>query len=69
MKIDKFYFNQFLHSLSNQFFRNLISIRFKGIEVNHLYVYQTNFIKKISHMNCDMKLHDTKRQVTTKKKK
>jgi hypothetical protein len=27
-------------------------IRFKGIEANYLYVYQTNFILKISHMNC-----------------
>jgi hypothetical protein len=45
-----FYFNQFLHNLSNQFFKNLILIRFKGIETNYLYVYQTNFILKISHM-------------------
>jgi hypothetical protein len=37
---------------SNQFFKNLILIRFKGIEANHLYVYQTNFIFKISHMDC-----------------
>ncbi len=27
-----FYFNQFLHNLSNRFFKNLIFIRFKGIE-------------------------------------
>jgi hypothetical protein len=31
-----FYFNQIL--------KNLILIRFKGIEANYLYVYQTNFI-------------------------
>jgi hypothetical protein len=43
-KIDVFYFNQFLHNLSNQNFNNLILIRFKGIETNYLYVYQTNFI-------------------------
>jgi len=30
-----FYFNQFLHNLSN-----LILIIFKGNEVNYLYVYQ-----------------------------
>jgi hypothetical protein len=40
-----FYFNQFLHNLSN-----FILIRFKGIEANYLYVYQTNFIFKISHI-------------------
>jgi len=45
-----FFFNQFLHNFSNQFFKNLILIRFKGIEANYLYVYQTNFIFKISHM-------------------
>jgi hypothetical protein len=38
-----FYFNQFLHNLWNQFFKNLIFIRFEGIETNYLYVYQTNF--------------------------
>jgi hypothetical protein len=37
-----FYFNQFL--------KNIILIRFKRIEVNYLYVSQTNFIKKISHI-------------------
>jgi hypothetical protein len=36
----------------NQFFKNLILIRFKGIEAKYLYVYQTNFIFLISHMNC-----------------
>jgi hypothetical protein len=44
IKIDVFYFNQFLHNISNQFFKNLILIRFKGIEANYLHVYQTNFI-------------------------
>jgi len=39
-----FYFIQFLHNFSNQFFKNLILIRFKGIEANYLYDYQTNFI-------------------------
>jgi hypothetical protein len=39
-KIDVFYFNQFLPNLSNQFFNNLILIRFKGIEANYLYVYK-----------------------------
>jgi len=33
-KIDMFYFNQFLHNISNS-----ILIRFKGITVNYLYVY------------------------------
>ncbi len=33
-----FYFNQFLHYLLNQNFKNLILIRFKGIEANYLYV-------------------------------
>jgi len=47
-----FSFNQFLYNVSNQFFKNLILIRFKRIEANYLYVYQTNFILKISHMNC-----------------
>ncbi len=69
-----FYFNQFLHKFSNLFFKNLILIRFKGIEANYLYVYQTNFILKISHMivftfHSDMRLGDIKRQVTTQKKK
>jgi hypothetical protein len=40
-----------LHNFSNQFFKNLIWIRFKRIEANYLYVYQTNFTLKISHMN------------------
>jgi hypothetical protein len=40
-----------MHSFSNQFVKNPILIRFKGIEANYLYVYQTNFIFKISHMN------------------
>jgi len=39
-----FYFNHFLHNLSYQYFKNRILVRFKGIEVNYLYVYQTNFI-------------------------
>jgi hypothetical protein len=26
------------------FLKNLILIRFKGIEANYLYIYQTNFI-------------------------
>jgi hypothetical protein len=52
IEIYVFYFNQFVHNLSNFFFKNLILIRFKGIEANYLYVYQTNFIKKIIHMNC-----------------
>jgi hypothetical protein len=41
-----FYFNEFLHNLSN-----LILFKFNGIETNYWYVYQTNFILKISHMN------------------
>jgi hypothetical protein len=49
-KIEVFYFNQFLHNLSNQFFKNLILIRFEGIEANYLYIYQTNFILKICYM-------------------
>jgi len=35
-----FYFNQFLHKILNQLFKNLILIRFKGIEANYLYVYK-----------------------------
>ncbi len=72
-KMDMSYFNQFLHNLSNQFFKNLMLIRFKRIEANYLYVHQTNFIKKLSHMKFfytfhhDMKSCDTKRQVTTQK--
>jgi hypothetical protein len=46
-----FHFNKFLHNLSNQFLKNLILIRFKGIEANYLCVYQINFILKINHMN------------------
>jgi hypothetical protein len=49
-KIEVFYFNQFLHNLSNQFFKNLILIRFEGIEANYLYIYQTNFSLKICYM-------------------
>ncbi len=52
LKIEMLYFNQILHNLSNQFFKIFILIRFKEIEANYLYVYQTNFILKISHMNC-----------------
>jgi len=38
---------QFLHNLSNQFFfKNLILVRFKGIEANDLYVYKIYFLKK-----------------------
>jgi hypothetical protein len=51
-KIEMLYFNQNLHNLSNQFLKMFILIRFKEIEANYLYVYQTNFIFKISHMNC-----------------
>jgi len=36
---------------SNQFCKNLILIRFKGIEANYLYVYQIDFTLRISHMN------------------
>jgi len=36
-----FNLNQSLHNFSN-----LILIRFKGIEANYLYVYQTNFVLK-----------------------
>jgi hypothetical protein len=39
-----FYFNRFLHNLSNHFFKKLILTLFKGIEVNYLYVYQKIFI-------------------------
>jgi hypothetical protein len=64
-----FYFNQFLHTFSN-----LILIRFKQIEVNYFYVYQTNFIYKFNHMifkknHSHMKPCDTKRQVATQKNK
>jgi len=45
-----FYFIQFLHNLSNQFFKNLILIRFEGIGDNCLYVYNKKIIKKTSHM-------------------
>jgi len=45
-----FYFNQFLHNPSNQIFKNFILIWLLKIEANYLYVYQTNFILKISHM-------------------
>jgi hypothetical protein len=67
LKINMFYLNQFLH-----FFFNLFLIRLKGIEVNYLYVCQTNFILKTSCMNVftfhsDMKPCDTKRQATTQK--
>jgi hypothetical protein len=47
LKIDMSYFNQLLHNLSNQFFKNLMLLRFKRIEANYLYVYQTNFIKSL----------------------
>jgi len=63
-----FNLNQLLHKFSN-----LILIIFKGIEMNYLYVYQTNFVlKKKSYeslftFHSDIKPHDTKRQVTTQK--
>jgi len=38
-KTDVLYFIQFLHNLSNNFFKNLILIRCKKIEANYLYVY------------------------------
>ncbi len=41
-----FYFNEFFHNLSNQKFKNLILIKFKGIEAN-LYVYKNNSFKKL----------------------
>jgi hypothetical protein len=41
------YFNQFLHNLLNQFFKNLILIRFKGIEANYLYVHKKKSFKKL----------------------
>jgi hypothetical protein len=44
LKNDVLYFNQLLHNLSNHFKNNFILIRFKEIEANYLYVYQTNFI-------------------------
>ncbi len=31
-----FYFNQFLHNLSNHFLKNVILIGLKGIEANYL---------------------------------
>ncbi len=46
LKIDMFYFNEFFHNLSNQKFKNLILIKFKGIEAN-LYVYKNNSFKKL----------------------
>ncbi len=65
-----FYFNQFLHNISNHFLKNLILKRFKVIEANYLYVYQTNFIFKLVNelfftFHSDMKPHDTKMQMTT----
>ncbi len=59
LKLMCFYFNQFLHNFSN-----LILIKFKGVEVHYLYVYQTNFIKKNSYelfftFHSDMKPCDT----------
>jgi len=36
-KIGVLYLNQFLHNFPNQFFKNLILIRFKGIEANYLH--------------------------------
>jgi hypothetical protein len=37
-----FYFN-----LADQFFKNLILIRFKRIEANYLYVYKKKSFKKL----------------------
>jgi hypothetical protein len=42
-----FYFIQFLHNLSNKFLKNLILIRFEGIEDNCLYVYKKKSFKKL----------------------
>ncbi len=69
-----FYFNQFLHNFSNHFLKTLILIRFKGIEANYFYVYQTNLILKLGNelfftFHSDMKPHDTKMQGTTQKYK
>ncbi len=69
-----FYFNQFLHNLSNHSLKNLILIRFKKIETNYLYVYQKKFILKLVNefvftFHSDMKPHDTKMQVRTQKYK
>jgi hypothetical protein len=63
-----FYLNQFLHNFSN-----FILIRFKGIQPNYLYVYQTNFVQKnelyelFFTFHSDMKPCDSKMQVTTQK--
>jgi hypothetical protein len=67
-----FYFNQLLHNFSNHFFKNLILIRFKGIEANYFYVYQTNLILKLVNelfftFHSYMKPRDTKMQVTTQR--
>jgi hypothetical protein len=43
-QMDMLYYNQFLHDLSNQFFKNLLLIWLWEIEANHLFVYQTIFI-------------------------
>jgi hypothetical protein len=57
------------------FFKNLILIRFKGIETNYLYVYQTKFhLKDYSYelfftFHTNMKPCDTKKQVTTQENK
>jgi hypothetical protein len=69
-----FYFNQFLHNLSNNFFKNLILIRFEGIEDNYLYVYLKKSFKILKYeflftFHSEMKPHDTKRQVATQKNK
>jgi hypothetical protein len=40
IKLIKYITNQFVHNLSNHFFKILILIRFKGIEANYLYVYK-----------------------------
>jgi hypothetical protein len=64
-----FYFNQFLHNFSNIFFKNLILIRFKEIEANYLYFYETNLTLKISHMHCFFIFHSDMKPCDTKKVK
>jgi PII-like signaling protein len=45
IKLIKNITNQFVHNLSNHFFKILILIIFKGIEANYLYVYKKNHLK------------------------
>jgi hypothetical protein len=68
------YINQLFLFFSNQFFNNLILIRFKGIEANYLYIYPKKFTLKLVigiffTLHGDMKPCDTKRQMTTTKNK